>query len=84
MAEIAEPREGTIVCWFDPNDDLFAVFHRTDQHEDGPHRWYNADQYDTSYDGPMTWSELLSEMDGHRGPVELVSSGRLHAGAEHG
>ncbi len=84
--EIPEPVENTIVCWFDHNGDLYAVFHRTDQHveaEGDMDRWYNGDQYDTRDDGPLAWEQLLQEMNGFRGPVELVSNGRLEdRGAE--
>jgi len=77
---IPEPVENIIVAWFDLNSDLYAVFHRTDQHkehDDDLDVWYNADQYDTHDDGPMSWRELLAEMEGFRGPSELVSNGRI-------
>ncbi len=80
MSPIPEPPVNTIVAWWDANDDLFAVFHRTDAHkedDDDPEVWYNADQFDTHDDGPMTWAELLTEMEGFRGPSELVSRGPL-------
>lgn len=44
--EPPEPAEGTIVAWWDPNDDLHAVAYRTDQWvEPGAetYRWYIAD-----------------------------------------
>jgi len=81
-AEIPEPSEDTIVAWWDPNDDLHAVAFRTDQHvEPGAetYRWYIADN---GVNGdPLEWWELLTEMQGFRGPSELVSNGRL-AGRE--
>lgn len=79
-SDIPEPDEGTIVAWFDGNSDLYAVFHRTDQHKewDGDRDvWFNADQYERIGEGPISWRELLAEMEGSRGPVELVSHGRL-------
>lgn len=83
MKGLLEPPENTIVAWFDSYGDLYAVFHRTDQHvesEDDPDRWYNADQHDTHDDGPMAWAELLEEMKGFRGPIELISNGRIEPG----
>lgn len=83
MNGLLEPPEGVIVAWFDSLGDLYAVFHRTDQHaeyEGDPDRWFNADQFDTHDDGPLTWDELLEEMEGNRGPVELVSNGRIEPG----
>jgi hypothetical protein len=82
MSEIPEPVEGTIVAWFDSDDDLRAVAHRTDQHvEPGgeQYRWYIADNGHGGAD-PLAWFELLVEMEGFRGPSELVSRGRI-AGA---
>jgi hypothetical protein len=72
-----EPADGTIVAWLDGNNDLYAVFHRTDQHkeyDDDRDVWYSADQWGSlaSATGPMSWRSLLAEMDGSRGPVELV------------
>jgi hypothetical protein len=80
VSTIAEPPEGTFVCWFDPNADPYAVFYRTDSYLDGSEdtdRWYNASAYEAHDDGPMSWDELLNEMNGFRGPVELVSKGEL-------
>lgn len=82
MVEISEPRDRTFVCWFDPNDDPYAVFFRNDQYletEGGMDRWHNADQYAGRIDRPLTWAELLKEMEGWRGPDELVSNGELPA-----
>lgn len=81
MTTIPEPPEGTFVCWFDPHDDPYVVYYRTDQHDrDGEaDHWYSACQ--ASNDEVFTWAELLDEMKGWRGPVELVSNGEL-AGRE--
>jgi hypothetical protein len=81
MSEIPEPPEGTFVCWFDPHGDPFAVYYRTDQHDepgDADH-WFPANQ--RSNDEVLAWADLLKEMTGWRGPVELVSNGEL-AGRE--
>jgi hypothetical protein len=80
VSEIPEPAEGTVVAWFDGNGDLYGVFHRTDAHkeyEEDPDVWYNADQWGAIDNSPMTWREVLAEMNGSRGPVELVSNGRI-------
>lgn len=80
MTTIPEPTEGTIVAWFDGNNDLYGVFHRTDQHLEHPaepDRWYNADQWGAIDDSPLSWREVLAEMGGSRGPVELISQGRI-------
>lgn len=77
---IPEPAERTIVAWFYPNDDLFAVFFRTDAYcaaETPTSRWFNADAYDGNDPPPFDWPTLLAEMEGLRGPVELVSNGEL-------
>jgi hypothetical protein len=78
---IEEPPLGTIVCWFDPNDDLHATYQSTVSHlgveeSDDPHRWFLADA-GLTIDSPRTWEELLAEMEHFRGPVELISNGRL-------
>jgi hypothetical protein len=76
---LPEPPEGTIVAWWDQHDDLWAVAHRTDQHvEPGgeQYRWYIAD-YGQGDQDPLAWFELLVEMEGFRGPSELVSNGRI-------
>lgn len=73
MPEIPEPSEGTIVAWWDANNDLFAVAFRTDQHvEPGAEtfRWYLSDGW--GHGDPLEWFELLTEMDGFRGPGELL------------
>jgi len=77
---IPEPPEHTFLCWFDTNGDPYAVFYRTDQHledSDDPDRWFNASVYGGANDEPMTWPEVLAEMKGFRGPVELISNGEL-------
>jgi hypothetical protein len=76
---LPEPAEGTILAWFDPNDDLHACAYRTDQHvEPGAetYRWYIADNGSNQGD-PLEWWELQTEMEGFRGPVVLLSQGRL-------
>lgn len=74
---IPEPPEGTFVCWFDTFNDPAAVYYRTDQHGEAGEedRWYNATQ--GMPDEVMTWTELLKEAAGFRGPVELISNGEL-------
>ena len=78
---ITEPPLGTIVCWFDPADDLHAAYQSTVSHLDvdeaeDPRRWFLADA-GRSMGDPFTWPDLLDEMQHFRGPVELISSGRL-------
>jgi hypothetical protein len=83
MSLIPEPPEGTIVAWWDQNDDLRAVAYRTDQHVepgDETYRWYIVDN-DIIGSDPLEWHELLSEMTGFRGPSELISNGRLEGRA---
>lgn len=80
---LPEPAEGTILAWFDPNNDLHACAYRTDQHvEPGAetYRWYIADNGHSGGTEPLEWHELLSEMEGFRGPIVLLSQGRLEAG----
>lgn len=79
MSLIPEPPVDTIVAWWDPNNDLRAVAYRTatDVEPGNEDRcWYIVDNGYTDGD-TLTWPELLSEMDGFRGPSELVSNGRL-------
>lgn len=81
MSRIPEPPEGTFVCWFDQYGDPFTVFYRTDQHdaEGDEDHWYPAIQHASAE--LMTWDDLLSENEGLRGPVELISNGELAAGS---
>jgi hypothetical protein len=84
-AEIPEPVEGTIVAWWDEYNDLRAVAFRTDQHIEAgaeTYRWYFADNGANGGMDPMEWWELLTEMQGFRGPSELVSHGRLPSSDE--
>jgi hypothetical protein len=79
---INEPPLGTIVCWFDPHDDLYAASQSTVSHldaddGDNPRRWLLADAGNSTGEAGFTWPELLDEMEGFRGPVELISNGRL-------
>lgn len=78
MTTIPEPPEGTFVCWFDSFNDPYAVYYRTDQHDeatDEKDHWFSACQ--GGDDTVWVWADLVAEMDGWRGPVELVSAGEL-------
>lgn len=76
---IPEPPNGTIVGWYDINDDLYVVMHRDDEaaYEDqdgGPllNWWFPV--YDQTEE-PRTWEQACADLDGFRGPVVLVPAG---------
>lgn len=73
-----EPPNNSFVVWYDPNNDPYAVYYRTDESrwEDGEN-WFSADQHSSPYNEPLLWPDLCKEMDGNRGPSLLIPGGPL-------
>lgn len=74
----AEPANNTFVVWYDPNDEPYAVYFRSDANAwDDDQRWFNADQAGGDLDGPYSWDNLLEEMRGNNGPHRLVPHAKV-------
>ncbi|MEU8186051.1 hypothetical protein [Micromonospora carbonacea] len=68
-----EPGNNTFVVWYDPNQEPYAVYFRSDANAwDDGQRWFNADQMCGDPDGPSTWDDLCGELTANNGPHLLT------------
>lgn len=76
MSTYTEPGNATFVVWYDPNDEPYAVYFRSDANAWDDQRWFNADQHN-SLGGtePSAWADLCDELDAHNGPHLLKDGG---------
>lgn len=76
MSTYTEPGNATFVVWYDPNDEPYAVYFRSDANGWDEERWFNADQHHSGGTEPSAWDDLCEELAGFsKGPYLLKDGG---------